>query len=159
MDTDDDDSPDDNENVLAETGVDGQRISAAAGGSFHLYADSDSSVIATFTVPAGSIPSDTTIKVRSSFSQFADMAVREFEFGPEGLTFSSPAILEIDLEELADENGNVPESLYWLYFNPDVNSWELEDAPLSDDDHDGIIRIEIHHFSKYRITTYNVGLS
>ncbi|MEW6411323.1 MAG: hypothetical protein AB1483_02490 [Candidatus Zixiibacteriota bacterium] len=68
-----------------------------------------------------------------------------YDFGPDGLVFSRPAVLRINAFENFGKN-TLSVCLYWL--NEASNAWELEEeVPV--DPNTGLAYFEIDHFSKY----------
>ena len=67
-----------------------------------------------------------------------------YDFGPDGLVFAEDCTLLLDTR--------LPEgtvlNLYW--FNPDTGEWEVEQR--GEADQKGIVKFQIHHFSKYAIS-------
>ncbi len=70
-----------------------------------------------------------------------------FDCGPDGLVFTSPAILLINVWENFGKNATGV-NLYWL--NEETNEWELE-AFVPADEVTGQAPILINHFSRYGI--------
>jgi hypothetical protein len=84
--------------------------------------------------------------------QERDPGVIDVEFGPDGLTFDAPVLLEIDYSGTAkdrtspDYNG-LPPRLFW--YNPDTKGWEV--VPGTDDPATGTYRVWLKHFSRYAL--------
>ncbi len=68
-----------------------------------------------------------------------------YDFGPDGLIFSRPAVLRINaFEDFGKKTTSV--CLYWL--NENTNAWEIQ-SEVAVDLNTGLAYFEIHHFSKY----------
>jgi len=107
----------------------------------------DASVLVdAFVVQSFSIPSDTSIvlQVTKIITADGEMPII-FDCGPDGLEFTSPAILVINAwENFGKSTTHV--SLYWL--NEETNEWELE-AEVPVDKLTGGVGFQISHFSKW----------
>ncbi|MBD3170428.1 MAG: hypothetical protein GF307_13165 [candidate division Zixibacteria bacterium] len=104
-----------------------------------------------FIVPGGATPNTGSITCSPSNFFTASGMVYIFDFGPDGLTFSASATLEIEMAALEDYNPNdkpfVGAEIY--YFNPSTGAWELQEVDT--DIGDGKVEFNIDHFSRYGI--------
>ena len=75
-----------------------------------------------------------------------------FVFGPHGITFSTPALLNIEAKGVDLSNVNL-ETLGIYYDNPETGQWErMEGGDIivkQSEDYLKIIDVEIPHFSRY----------
>jgi len=127
--------------AISESAVVQKRIMAGEGGVIPLGPDEN---VEAFVVVANSIEEDTTITITVTkiLTTDGEMPI-VFDFGPDGLQFSRPAVLRLNLFELFGEN-TASMNFYWL--NEETNEWELE-ATL-DADSDGFAYGSVEHFSK-----------
>lgn len=99
---------------------------------------------ASLTILPNSIPEDLWI----SMAQAADGTV-SFLYGPNGLQFSRPAILEINAAS-AELTGVDLSKLRIAVAQDDVDDWAIVDEAVYDPAQ-GVIRAELNHFSRYAL--------
>ncbi len=116
-------------------------IMASTGGTINIAADK---YLHSFSVPAGSIPSDTLIDILSKKDLVLGKSAIVFEFGPEGLVFGKAAVLNVDITEINSKASSG--KLY--YFDPAKSSWVLIASTAVKS---GRVSFNIYHFSKYAI--------
>ncbi|UCG60529.1 MAG: hypothetical protein JSV52_09345 [Candidatus Zixiibacteriota bacterium] len=118
------------------------RLLTDQGGVIALNDDEDAEV---FVVVPGSFPEDTTftIDVTKLVTTDGEMPAI-YEFGPDGLQFSRPAVLRLDLEVLFGKNAKAVE---WYFLNEQTNCWEYLMTCEADDAR--IACVPIYHFSAY----------
>ncbi len=117
-------------------------LQAVLGGVIALEQDED---IEAFVVLPGSFPADTTFTIEVSKIVTADgESLVIYEFGPDGLQFSRPAVLRLNVAELFGKNAKSME-LYWL--NEETNLWESQGVFQADEQQ--IACAPINHFTKY----------
>jgi hypothetical protein len=98
---------------------------------------------ATFAVPEGALDKSELIVMKAVQAPTPMGEATVFDFGPDGLEFSSPATLSL---ETARAEGSVLR-LYW--WNNSVGRWELQE---SCEVRNGVVHFSVHHFSKYGIS-------
>lgn len=111
------------------------------------YSGTDASeLVDAFVVQPLSISVNTTIVVQVTTIIADDGEVSiVFDCSPDGLVFTSPAILLLNAWENFGKNATHV-NLYWL--NEETNEWQLEaEAPV--DELTGQVAFQIHHFSGY----------
>jgi hypothetical protein len=81
-------------------------------------------------------------------AQAADGTV-SFLYGPNGLQFSQPAILEINAAS-AELTGVHPSKLRIAVAQDDVDDWAIVDRAVYDPAQD-VVRAELSHFSRYAL--------
>lgn len=74
--------------------------------------------------------------------------IRNARFGPHGLQFRVPAKLELSYKA-ADLGGVIEQNLRVFYYNERSGVWELIGGKV--DIKKKVIRVAIHHFSRYAI--------
>ncbi len=78
-------------------------------------------------------------------------------FTPHGITFSSPALLNIEASGL--DLANIPSKIGCYYDNPDTGQWEkMETGDVIIKQDEGYIKIidaQIPHFSRYAVAWSN----
>lgn len=118
------------------------RLSASSGGVIPLGDDAD---VESFVVLPASFLSDTTfaITVTRFMTDDGEMPI-VYEFGPDGLQFSRPAVLRLNVAELFGRNVSEIE-LYLL--NEDTNMFELVVTLAADAQ--GYVYGPVEHFSSY----------
>ncbi len=99
-----------------------------------------------FTVQALSISGDTHFTVVSSKDRIGLKEAVVFEFGPDGLVFSTPADLIFEIAELNAKASSA--KLY--YYDPGTGKWVYQGSSLIDGS--GKAVFPISHFSKYAIS-------
>lgn len=122
-------------------------ISAEDGGVVDLTM---SGSVSEFEVLPNAIPQDTliTVDIRQITINFQTATL--FDFSPDGLSFSTSAVLRVDDASVNDTDGVV--DFYWL--DPSTNSWVFQGTYYDGDDGavDGVFEIPVDHFSKYGIS-------
>lgn len=98
---------------------------------------------ATLDIPAGAVNEPVLIVMDAVQVPGLFGETTLFDFGPDGLVFSSPATLTLETNK---SNGSALR-LYW--WNPDGLRWELQESATVGD---GKVSFTIHHFSKYGIS-------
>lgn len=98
---------------------------------------------ATFSVPAGALDENALIVMKAVQAPTPMGEATVFDFGPDGLAFSSPATLSL---ETTRAEGSVLR-LYW--WNDSVGRWELQESCVVSH---GSVHFSVHHFSKYGIS-------
>ncbi len=142
--------------LLPPCGVDSARVTKNSGGTIYLRCGGE--VVGEFQVPANAIPKDTTITVRSFSLEVLGLAIREYQFSPDGLKFNRSATVKLPASLFADNNGILPTELLWLYLNPLNGKWELN--TLVPRAIDGNFYVPVSHFSTYRAATKSgIGIS
>lgn len=106
--------------------------------------------VAEFEVLPNAIPQDTLISVDIRQITINSQTVTLFDFSPDGLSFSTSAILKVEDVSVNDTDGVV--DFYWL--DPSTNSWVFQGTYYDGDDGavDGFFEIPVDHFSKYGIS-------
>lgn len=142
--------------LLPPCGVDSSRITKNSGGTIYLHCGGD--IVGEFSIPANSISRDTTVTVRSFSLEVLGLAIREYQFSPDGLKFGKSATMKLPASLLPDNNGQLPTELLWLYLNPLNGKWELNSIiPRAID---GNFYVPVSHFSTYRAATKSgIGIS
>jgi len=117
-----------------------KRLKASEGGVIPLGPDE---TVEAFVVIQDSFEADTTfeITVTKILTTDGEMPII-FDFGPDGLQFSRPAVLRLNLFELFGKNTTSME-LYWL--DEETNEWEFMET--LDADSQGFVYGTIPHFS------------
>lgn len=98
---------------------------------------------ATFAVPAGALDENALIVMKAVQAPTPMGQATVFDFGPDGLEFSSPATLSL---ETARAEGSVLR-LYWWDIR--AGRWELQESCVV---RNGSVHFSVHHFSKYGIS-------
>jgi hypothetical protein len=141
---------------VEETFVVSEVISAANGGVLLLGAaegvsseeteSTNADLSEAFIILPSSFPYDTAFQIQvTKISTVDDESPIVYDFGPDGLVFSRPAILRVNA--FADFGKNVT-SVYLYWLNESTNSWEIQsEVPV--DLTTGLAYFEIYHFSKY----------
>ena len=112
----------------------------------------DAKVTISLTVSPKAISSDANL-ILSLDDQYLDIA-----FNPHGITFSDPALLNIEAQNL-DLSGIDPDQINIHYDNPDTGQWEV--VPSYDiivDAEERYLRVvdaQLPHFSRYAIAIDN----
>ena len=119
------------------------------GGVLHVHAkcfDLD------FKVPSGALSENVFISVKTNlFNYWRNEELQKglhFDFGPDGLVFSKPAVIRLEAQVLEAENGEV---LKFYSLNSETGLWYAEqevvmnDATLE-------LEFEVSHFSRYAIS-------
>lgn len=110
-----------------------------------------------FFVPPNAIPFDTTITIRTWQIESGNLNLYEFHFLPEGLKFHPNATFVLDAEMFANDDGELPSAIVWMYYNKATKQWDLETVlPISND---GYFHVPVYHFSIYRAGVLSFGLS
>ncbi|UCG60530.1 MAG: hypothetical protein JSV52_09350 [Candidatus Zixiibacteriota bacterium] len=118
------------------------RLSADKGGMLPLH---DAAEIQSFVVLPASIPSDTTFSAEVLKIKTVDRkTVMVYEFGPDGLVFSRPAVLRLNLREIL---GIGASSIKFYGLNEDTAEWVY--LGTYDSDTQNIVNVPINHFSVY----------
>ncbi len=119
-----------------------QRLQTVLGGMIPLQADAS---VEAFVVLPGSFLSDTTFTVEiTRFVASDGNPIVLYNFGPDGLQFSRPAVVRINVAALLGKNVTSMD-FYWL--NPGTGYWELQDTYKADAQ--GYIYAGVSHFSSY----------
>lgn len=118
------------------------KLLAEQGGVIALNDNED---LEAFVVLPGSFPTDTTftVSVTKLVTDDGETPVI-YDFGPDGLQFSRPAVLRLNVGELFGKNVTTM-TLYWL--NEETNLWECQDTCQVDDQY--YVYVSIEHFSTY----------
>ncbi len=115
-------------------------IAADEGGAIEINGHD---AIWTFEVPPNSIPDDVRITVRIYIVEDTpEKTTVIYEFGPDGLEFSIPALLTLDADAVAGSNGETLD-FYFL----ERNKWVYQGT--FDRNRDDQFVIPIYHFSRY----------
>jgi len=126
--------------TLVET-FDVKLISKDLGGTIEIQRNA---FVHLFEVPSDAIDDNTVISVKSSAEVILGKNMIVFEFGPDGLVFSKPAVLSFQMAELNARASNG--KLYYL--DPSSGRWVfLGSSAVAG----GIAKFNINHFSKYAI--------
>ncbi len=98
-----------------------------------------------FVVEAHAVEQTTMITVKSLNEEINGSEMIVFEFGPDGLEFSTSAKLQFEMAEL---NGDATTAKMY-YYDPDKRDWvDHASASVSG----GVAEFDIDHFSKYAIS-------
>lgn len=121
-------------------------ITPLDGGTLNLLSSS-------FSVEPGAIASPTMVTftiIEDEPTGLGNPIPRIYEFGPEGTTFSTPAVMTIDYADAGyDRFDDIDEVTYLYYFDPDQSggTWVRQPQPVERSD-EGFV-VELHHFSRY----------
>ncbi len=106
----------------------------------------------TLTVLAGAISRDAVLQMGLDDQSFL------MSFGPHGITFSQPALLNIEVKNLDFTGVNV-ETLALYYLDSKTDEWvELQTAEIIVNQEEGCLKFvdaEIPHFSRYAVAWSN----
>ncbi len=106
----------------------------------------------TLTVLAGAISRDAVLQMGLDDQSFL------MSFGPHGITFSQPALLNIEARNL-DLSGVNPETLTLYYLNSKTDEWvEMQTAAIIVNQEEGYLKFvdaRIPHFSRYAVAWSN----
>ncbi|MCD6161778.1 MAG: hypothetical protein J7K40_05120 [candidate division Zixibacteria bacterium] len=117
-------------------------IKASSGGKIDIV---DNSYEHLFTIQENAIPTDTLITIAKTHEMVNENESAVFEFGPDGLVFSSSSVLEFEMAEL--DSSAATAKLY--YYDPSDETWDLQDTKSVVD---GKVAFDIDHFSRYAIS-------
>ena len=100
-----------------------------------------------FSIPEGGLTLTTpiTLRIMTTYAIIRDKRVLACTFGPSGLVFDRPAVLNIDMTAVNE----AAKSAKLLYFDPAVRDWVVYDQESVSN---GRVEFEISHFSKYAIS-------
>ena len=113
-------------------------ISAAAGGTVEAAGGE-----ASLAIPAGALPADTTITVASLPSE-AGTEAPVFDFGPDGLQFTTPVTLSIAFDGLVPEGKKA--ALAW--FDEAAGTWTAIEGSTTAG---GKVQGPVSHFTKFSV--------
>ncbi len=100
-----------------------------------------------FTVAAASISANTLVSIEITRLEVDGNVDVIYDFGPDGLAFSLPAVLQVDVKKLFDK---FTTSVNFYYLNEQTNLWEAQGTvPV---DIDGYAYVPVYHFSKYGVS-------
>ncbi|MCH7677048.1 hypothetical protein IH879_19165 [candidate division KSB1 bacterium] len=106
----------------------------------------------TLTVLAGAISRDAVLQMGLDDQSFL------MSFGPHGITFSPPALLNIEARNL-DLSGVNPETLTLYYLDSKTDEWvEMQTAEIIVNQEEGYLKFvdgRIPHFSRYAVAWSN----
>ena len=106
----------------------------------------------TLTVLAGAISRDAVLQMGLDDQSFL------MSFGPHGITFSPPALLNIEARNL-DLSGVNPETLTLYYLDSKTDEWvEMQTAEIIVNQEEGYLKFvdgQIPHFSRYAVAWSN----
>ncbi|MEK7149466.1 MAG: hypothetical protein AAB757_00600 [Patescibacteria group bacterium] len=138
-----------------------QNVNAAAGGVIQVADDTSIINELKLTIPAGALLNDTNVTVGEvSNPQALPLGLNyvgaPVNFGPDGTTFLSPAIVEIPFSDaaLSDAGISSKAGLKLYYFDKSSGTW-TEATVLSVDTINNIMIAQINHFSDYQVTGWN----
>lgn len=137
--------------VVVEDIIEVQEFLVVDEGGVILFGDtSDLETAEAFIVQAESFSPDTlfSILVTKIITVDGEMPII-YDFGPDGLAFTKPALLRINAWEDFGKNTDAVD-LYWL--NEETSLWEKVDTAEADP-LTGNVVFELKHFSKYGTTT------
>lgn len=114
--------------------------------------DDESGFIVSLKVLPNSVKETTELSLKMKKKSF------DMKFGPPGIVFGNPALLNIIAVNLKLKNVNL-ETLGTYYDNPETDQWEKIDSEdiIVDEEH-GFLRIrnaQIPHFSRYAVAWSN----
>jgi len=102
-------------------------------------------------IPPGALPSDTLITVRVKsveVTALANSVNRVYEFGPDGLQFRFPVLLELAYGD-ANLTNLDPNRLRAFWYNPEKNAWEPVGGTV--DTLRQKVIVSVSHFSRYAV--------
>jgi len=106
----------------------------------------------TLTVLAGAISRDAVLQMGLDDQSFL------MSFGPHGITFSPPALLNIEARNV-DLSGVNPETLTLYYLDSKTDEWvEMQTAEIIVNQEEGYLKFvdgQIPHFSRYAVAWSN----
>ncbi|KAA3618870.1 MAG: hypothetical protein DWQ05_05745 [Calditrichaeota bacterium] len=115
--------------------------------------DNPLKIMVSLTVKAGTISQDASLSLNVDDEGYL-VGSLDVNFGPHGITFSEPAVLNITVEN-ADLSGLDAETLRVVYDDTDTGIWEdMEYKELKIDQAAGkleLVEAQIPHFSRYAI--------
>ncbi len=145
-----------NNRSLNKTTTVSKFIKANRGGTLYLeHEHGDLDVEISLTIPRNSMSENAEIEISLNDDQF--LGAVDVVFQPHGITFSRPAILNIDAKGL-DMSGVNPNDIDLYYVNEESGQWEqmqYDDLDVDIDDGEGEIEVKdarLPHFSRYALS-------
>jgi len=134
-------------------------ITVEHGGTLELYHEGDNSLYVEISLQilSETLNQDAQVKMTLDDEQF--IGNLDVVFDPHSITFSEPAILNIEAKNI-DLTGINPNSLDIYYVNQETGQWEKmeRDAIYVDEDLDvgeiQVVNAQLPHFSRYAIGMY-----